>query len=77
MLLSSGDRDLGVEFQTHPGCQASSRMEAKSSALVSSHDWYLLEPTEGPKGSQASCGLERGLRIALKAMQETKALISP
>ena len=34
-------------------------MEAKNSALLSSCDGYLLEPTEWPKGSQASCGVLR------------------
>ena len=38
MFLSRGDRDLGVAFQTHPGSQASSRMEAKNSGLLSSPD---------------------------------------
>ena len=48
---------LGVAFQTHQGSQASSRVEAKNSALLSSCDGYLLETTEWPKGSQASCGV--------------------
>ena len=34
-------------------------MEAKNSALLSSCDRYLLEPTEWPKGSQASGGVLR------------------
>ena len=55
MFLSRRDRHLGVAFQTHPGNQASSGGEAKESALLSSCDGYLLEPTEWPKGSQASC----------------------
>ena len=38
MFLSRGDRDLGVAFQTHPGHQASSRGEAKDSALLLSRD---------------------------------------
>ena len=59
MFLSRGDRDLGLAFQTHPGSQASSRVEAKKSALLSSCDGYLLEPIEWPKGSQASCGVWR------------------
>ena len=59
MFLSRGDRDLGVAFQTHPGSQASSRGEAKDSAFLSSRDGYLLEPTEWPTGSQASCGFWR------------------
>ena len=50
-------RDLGVAFQAPPGSQASSRGEAKDSALPSSPDRYLLEPTERPKESQASCGV--------------------
>ena len=32
-------------------------MEAKNSALLSSCLGYLLEPSEWPKGSQASCGI--------------------
>ena len=48
------DRDLGVAYQTHPGNQASSRGEAKNSAVLLSRDGYLLEPTVCPKGSQAS-----------------------
>ena len=36
------------------GCQASSRVEAKNSAVLSNCLGYLLEPTEWPKGSQAS-----------------------
>ena len=59
MFLSMGDRDLGVAFHTPPGSQASSRGEAKESTLFSSHDRYLLEPTEWPKMSQASCGVWR------------------
>ena len=35
------------------------RVEAKNSALLSSCDGYLLEPTVWPKGSQASCGVLR------------------
>ena len=34
MFLSRGDSDLGVAFQTHQGIQASSRVEAKNSALL-------------------------------------------
>ena len=34
-------------------------MEAKNSALFSSRDGYLLQPTEWPKGSQASCEVWR------------------
>ena len=57
MFLSRGDRDLGVAFQTHLGIQASSQVEAKNSALLSSRDRYLLEPTDWLKGRQASCGV--------------------
>ena len=46
-------------IQGSPGSQASSRLEAKNSILLSSHHGYLLEPTEWPKGSQASCGVWR------------------
>ena len=42
-----------------PGSQASSRGEAKDSALLSSRDAGLLEPTLWPKGSQASCEVWR------------------
>ena len=59
MFLSRGYRDLGVAFQTNPVSQASSLGEAKDSALLSGRDGYLLEPTEWPKGSQASCGVSR------------------
>ena len=52
-------QELGVAFQTHTGSQASSRGEAKDSSLPSSPDRYLLEPTERPKESQASCGVWR------------------
>ena len=59
MFVSRGDRDLGVAFLMHPGSQSLSRGEAKDSTLLSSCDGYLLEPTEWPKGSQASCGVWR------------------
>ena len=59
MFLSSGDRDLGDAFQTHPGSQSLSRGEAKDSVLLSSRDRYLLEPTEWPTGSQASSSVWR------------------
>ena len=59
MFLSRGDRDLRVAFQTHPGSQASSRVEANDSTLLSSRDGYLLEPTERPQGSQASTSVWR------------------
>ena len=64
MFLSRGDRDLGVAFKTHLGSQVSSRGEAKDSALLSSLDADLMEPTEWLQWSQASpsvwredCGL--------------------
>ena len=59
MFVSRGDRDLGVAFLMHPGSQSLSRGEAKDSALLSSCDGYLLEPTEWPKGSQSSCEVWR------------------
>ena len=59
VILSSGDRVLGVAFRILPGSQASSRVEAKNSALLSNHDRYLLEPIEWPKWSQAYCGVLR------------------
>ena len=55
MFFSRGDRDIGVAFQSHPVGQALSRGETKDSAVFSSHDRDLLEPTEWPKWSQASC----------------------
>ena len=60
VLLSNGDRDLGVAFKVHQGSQASSRVEAKHSALLPSCDGYLLEPFEWRKGSQAYYGVLRG-----------------
>ena len=59
MFLYRGDMDIGVACQTHSGSQASSRVEAKDSPLLSSRDWYLLELTEWPKGNEASCGVCR------------------
>ena len=59
MFLSRGDRDLGVAFLTHPGSQASSAVEEKSSALLTTSDGYLLDSTEWPKGSHAYCGVWR------------------
>ena len=53
MLVPRGDRDLGVAYQTHPGNQASSRGEAKNSAVLLSRDGYLLEPTVCPKGIES------------------------
>ena len=57
MFLSRGDRDHGDAFQTHPVSQASARGEAKDSDILLGRDRYLLEPTEWPPGSQASCGV--------------------
>ena len=37
-VLSSGNRDLGVEFKVHPGSQSLFPVEAKTSALLSSCD---------------------------------------
>ena len=54
MFLSTGDRDLGVAFQMHPGRQAFIPVEAKNPALLSNRDGYLLELTGWTKGSQAS-----------------------
>ena len=47
-------KHLGVAFQAPPGSQASSRGEAKDSALLSSRDAGLLEPPERPQG-QGTC----------------------
>ena len=60
VFLSIGDRDLRVVFKVHLGSQASFRVEAKHSDLLSSCDGYLLEPFEWPKGSQASYVVLRG-----------------
>ena len=54
MFIPRGDRGLGLAYQTHPGNQASSRGEAKNSAVLLSRDGYLLEPTVCPKGSLAA-----------------------
>ena len=59
IFLSTEGRDLGVAFQAPPGSQASSRGEAKDSALLSSGDADLLEPTEWPQGSPASSSVWR------------------
>ena len=56
---AGGNRDLGVTFKVHPGSQASSRVEAKNSALFSNYDGYLLESIQWPEGCQASCGVLR------------------
>ena len=50
MFLSREGRDLGVAFQDPPGCQASSRGEAKDSAVLPSHEADLLEPPSGVNG---------------------------
>ena len=50
MFLSREGRDLGVAFQDPPGCQASSRGEAKDSAVLLSRDTDLLEPPSGVNG---------------------------
>ena len=57
MFLSRGDRDHGDAFQTHPVSQASARGEAKDADILLGRNRYLLEPTEWPPGSQASCGV--------------------
>ena len=59
MSLSREGRDLGVAFQTPPGSQASSRGEAKDSALLPSHDADLLQPSEWPQGNPASSSVWR------------------
>ena len=41
MFLCWGDSDLGIAFSTHPGNQASSRGEAKDTALLSSRAMML------------------------------------
>ena len=50
MFFSREGRDLGVAFQDPPGCQASSRGEAKDSAVLPSRDADLLEPPSGVNG---------------------------
>ena len=50
MFVSREGRDLGVAFQDLPGCQASSRGEAKDSAVLPSRDADLLEPPSGVNG---------------------------
>ena len=52
-----------------PGSQASSRGEAKDTALLSSRDGYILELTVWPKMSQASCGVWRDAELG----QESQA----
>ena len=46
-------------MQAPPGSQASSRGEAKDSALLSSRDAGLLEPPERPQGSPVQSGHTR------------------
>ena len=46
-------------IQGSPGESGPARVEGNNSALLSSYDGYLLEPTEWPKRSQASCGVLR------------------
>ena len=58
-ILSCGAWDLGVAFKVHLGSQASSRVEAQNSALLSSCYGYLFLPIGWPKGSKASCGVLR------------------
>ena len=50
MFLSRGDRDLGVALQTHPGAQASSRVEAKNPALLLIAMGISWSPLGGLKG---------------------------
>ena len=76
MFVSSGDRDLGVAFQTHPGSPALFLGEAKYSAFLSSHDGYLLSALGSLSESSLPWSLERRLGIALQAMQLMMALIS-
>ena len=67
-------RWVGVAFQAPPGSQASSRGEAKDSALLSSRDAGLLEPPERPQPLEGTqrvgnfCGRIKGVkyRFALK-----------
>ena len=65
MFLFSDNRELGVAFKVNLGSQASSRVEAKNCALLSSPDGYLLEPIVWPRASKASCGVGEGTPIAL------------
>ena len=45
-----GDRDLWVALKVHLGSQASSRVEGRNSALLSSCIGHLFEPLSGLKG---------------------------
>ena len=47
IFLSREGRNLGVAFQAPSGSQASSRGEAKDSAVLTSRDADLLEPPSG------------------------------
>ena len=76
MFLSKGHRDHGDAFQTHPVSQASARGEAKDSALLSSRTGMSWSPLSGLQGVKPPVELERGLGIALQAIQEEKALSS-
>ena len=58
-LLSVGPAARGPRLAGSPGSQASSRGEAKDSALLSSRDAGLLEPPERPEGSPASSSVWR------------------
>ena len=59
IFLSREGREIGVAFQAPSGSQASSRGEAKDSALLSSGDADLLEPPERLQGSPASSSVWR------------------
>ena len=50
MFLSSGDLDLGVAFKVHLGSQASSREEAKYSALLLTWKDISWSPFSGLNG---------------------------
>ena len=77
MFLCWGESDLSIAFSTHPGSQATSQVETKDSTLLSSRDGYLLEPTEWPKGTQASYGVWReDSGLLSRPFREEKTLIS-
>ena len=67
----------GVAFLTHPGSQASSRGEAKDTALLSSRDGYILELTVWPKMGQASCGVwrEDSVLLSMPGRKEVSHLV--
>ena len=52
MFLCWGESDLSIAFSTHLGSQASSRGEAKDTALLSSRDGYILELTVCKENNQ-------------------------